>query len=58
MSDGKEKFKERTESMEKSGGDGSRYRELKKEYKEVCTRKKQEENLRWKRQIEEAKQEG
>lgn len=25
------------------GGDGSRYKELKKEYKEVCIRKKQEE---------------
>lgn len=39
-------------------GDGRRYKELKKEYKEVCIRKKQEENLRWEKQIEEAKQEG
>lgn len=37
--------------------DGRSYKELKKEYKEVCIRKKQEENLGWERQIEEAKQE-
>lgn len=38
--------------------EGQEYRREKREYKELCDRKKQEENERWERKAEEAKTEG
>lgn len=37
---------------------GGEYRREKKEYKELCDRKKREENERWEREAEEARTEG
>jgi len=40
------------------GGKGEEYRKKKQDYKELCERKKKEENERWEKQVEEVKREG
>lgn len=44
--------------MRRRGGGGEEYRGKKKEYKNLCKLKTEEENRRWKRMTKEAKQEG
>lgn len=39
------------------GGEGTKYRGRKREYKELCERKKKEENERWEKEAAEAKSE-
>lgn len=42
----------------KKGEEGREYRRIKKEYKELCNRKKERERERWERETEEARMEG
>ncbi|XP_067212233.1 golgin subfamily A member 6-like protein 6 [Linepithema humile] len=41
----------------RKGGEGKEYKEKKKEYKEMCERKKKEENERWEKRAREVKRE-
>lgn len=42
----------------KEEADGAGYRGIKKEYKEMCDRKKEKERERWEKEVEEARTEG
>jgi len=56
--DKKEEVRRELRKWRKRGGGGEDYKKRKKEYKELCLRKKQEENERWEKRIKEVKREG
>jgi len=44
--------------MEEKGGEGREYKRKKKEYKELCRKKKKEDNERWEKRAREIRREG
>lgn len=56
--EGKEKVKEELRKWRGEEGEGEYYRKVKKEYNELCKKKKMEERKRWEREVESAKTEG
>lgn len=57
MRDKKEGGEKGIEGIEKKGED-EKYKRCKHEYKELCERRKREENIRWKRKAEKVRREG
>lgn len=53
----KKEARKELRKWKRKGRDGGEYREKKKEYKELCERKKKEENEKWEKKTMEARRE-
>jgi len=54
----KKEVRKELREWRKKGGEGGVYKKKKKDYKELCERKKKEENERWEKKAREVKREG
>lgn len=54
----KREVRRRLREWRSGKGEGRDYRKEKREYRELCDSKKQEENVKWEREVEEARTEG